>query len=113
MDYLAGRCKYGNEGQGILRGPSFRNLDFSLFKNFQVSERVRVQFRAEMFNIFNSPNYNLPNATLNASPAYQPALANGVIGSQPLQPVSATGPGAITSLIAPMRIIQFGLKLSF
>ncbi|MCX6619636.1 MAG: TonB-dependent receptor [Acidobacteria bacterium] len=113
LDYLSNRCKYGNAGQGILRGPSFHNLDFSLFKNFQVRERMRVQFRAEMFNIFNSPNFNLPNASLNASPAYQPALANGVIGTQPLQPVSATGPGTITSLIAPMRVVQFGLKLSF
>ena len=50
---------------GLLRttvpGPGFRRLDLSIFKDFQLSERFRLQFRTEMFNIFNHPNFNQPN----------------------------------------------------
>jgi len=112
--YLPDRCHYGNAGQGILDGPAFHNLDFSLFKNFAVTERAKLQFRAEFFNVTNTPNFGLPNSSLNATPAYQPARdSSGNIGPNPLQPRTLTGPGAITSLIAPMRVIQFGMKFSF
>ena len=50
---------------GLLRttvpGPGFHKLDLSLFKDFQLSERFKLQFRTEMFNIFNHPNFNQPN----------------------------------------------------
>jgi carboxypeptidase family protein len=50
---------------GLLRttvpGPGFRRLDLSIFKDFQLSERFKLQFRTEMFNIFNHPNFNQPN----------------------------------------------------
>ena len=114
LDYLANRCHYGNLGQGTLEGPAFHNLDFSFFKNFRINERAKVQFRSEFFNIFNTPNFGLPNSGLNATPAYQPVRdAGGNLGANPAQPKSLTGPGAITSLTAPMRVIQFGLKFSF
>ena len=41
-------------------GPGFHRLDFSLFKNFQLNERMRLEFRSEFFNIFNHPNFNAP-----------------------------------------------------
>jgi hypothetical protein len=41
-------------------GPGFRRLDFSTFKDFQISERFRLQFRAEFFNILNHANFNAP-----------------------------------------------------
>jgi hypothetical protein len=50
---------------GLLRttvpGPGFHRLDFSVFKDFQLNERFKLQFRTEMFNIFNHPNFNAPN----------------------------------------------------
>jgi Carboxypeptidase regulatory-like domain len=46
---------------GQIPGPGFHRLDFSLFKNFQLTERFRTQFRAEFFNIANHPNFNAPN----------------------------------------------------
>ena len=45
---------------GQIPGPGFHRLDFSLFKNFQVTERISTQFRAEFFNIVNHPNFNAP-----------------------------------------------------
>ncbi len=47
-------------GQATTVSPGFRRLDFSLFKDFNLSERFRLQFRTEMFNIFNHPNFNAP-----------------------------------------------------
>ncbi len=46
---------------GQIPSPGFHRLDFSLFKNFQLTERFRTQFRAEFFNIVNHPNFNAPN----------------------------------------------------
>jgi len=107
---LPNLCHYGNSGNGILRGPHFRNLDFSLFKNFPIRESVKVQFRAEFFNIFNSPNFNPPNSSLTTSTAFLPSMPGGAF---PTQAGRVQGPGAITSVAAPMRQIQFGLKFLF
>jgi hypothetical protein len=106
---LADLCHYGSAGNGILDGPAFKNLDFSLFKNFSIRESMRVQFRAELFNAFNSPNFNAPSRTLSASTQYLPSGPGGSFPSQ----IRAQGPGQITSLASPMRQVQFGLKFLF
>jgi hypothetical protein len=82
---------FGNSGRNIIRGPKFFNTDLGLLKDTAVTERLGVQFRAEFFNIFNNPNFRLPNN--NASSAQV---------------------GRITSVVDDnQRIIQLGLKLSF
>ena len=80
---------FGNAGRNILDGPGFQNVNASLVKNTALSERVNLQFRAEVFNLFNHPNFNLPDNFL-GSPTF----------------------GRITSARDP-RHIQFGLKLLF
>jgi hypothetical protein len=102
-------CHYGSSGNGILRGPGFNNLDFSLFKNIAIHESMKVQFRAEMFNILNRPNFNPPNSSLSASSQFLPSEPGGAFPSQ----IRAQGPGQITALASPMREIQFGLKFIF
>ncbi|HKZ79348.1 MAG TPA: TonB-dependent receptor [Pyrinomonadaceae bacterium] len=77
---------FGNAGVGIMRGPGYVNFDFTLAKNFQVTERVRMQFRTEFFNAFNHANFGPPNI----------ARESGGFG----QILSASN----------ARIIQFGLK---
>jgi hypothetical protein len=54
---------YGSAGRNIIDGPGFAGVNFSLLKNFPISERKRVQFRAELFNIINKANFDLPNTT--------------------------------------------------
>jgi hypothetical protein len=86
-------------------GPGYHKLDFSVFKGFQVTERISVQFRAEMFNITNHPNFNAPgfggNGVVSIGGATNPTNANfGEIGS--------TRDGAFSS-----RQIQFALKLYY
>jgi hypothetical protein len=82
---------FGDCGVGILRGPYQRNFDLGVQRNFPVTERSALQFRAEFFNLTNTPNFGLPVNDRNAGPAF------GVISS------SASNP----------RIIQFALKYNF
>ncbi len=96
----------GNEGRGQCYGPNWRGLDFSLFKDFAVTEHVRMSFRAEAYNITNTPNFSLPNFaisswTVKASPAGVPTTA-GAFGQ-----ITATNIG-----FTP-RVIQLALKLNF
>ncbi len=51
---------FGNAGRGVLYGPDFWNMDVSLLKTTQLTERSKLEFRAEVFNIFNRPNFDLP-----------------------------------------------------
>jgi hypothetical protein len=81
---------YGNAGRNILRGPHMFNTDMSLFKSFQLKERMRFTFRAEAFNIWNNPEFSNPNANIE----------------------SATF-GNITSTSTGSRVMQLGGKLSF
>ncbi|HEV2717600.1 MAG TPA: hypothetical protein VGU64_20195, partial [Terriglobales bacterium] len=57
---VPGTRHFGSEGRNSLRGPSFKEFNFSLFKNTTLSERVTMQLRAEFFNIFNHPNFSSP-----------------------------------------------------
>ncbi|NWF82624.1 MAG: TonB-dependent receptor [Bryobacteraceae bacterium] len=83
---------YGATPRNFLRGPGLVNFDWSLFKNFAVSESVKVQFRWENFNVLNHPNFNNPNSTF-------------IPGS--------TNFGNITSTRTDMRQMQMALKLLF
>ncbi|HVN17765.1 MAG TPA: TonB-dependent receptor [Dongiaceae bacterium] len=81
----------GNMGRNIFTGPRFANWDFSLSKVWKINERVRMQFRGEVFNILNHPNFQAPGAnetdlsvpTTVGTVIYTPDIgaANPVIGS--------------------------------
>jgi len=80
---------FGNAGRNTLEGPGYASVNASLVKNSRLSESVNLQFRAEAFNLFNHPNFNLPDNFL-GSPTF----------------------GQITSARDP-RHLQFGVKLLF
>jgi hypothetical protein len=61
--------QFGNEGRNVVRGPGIETVDVSAFKNFEISETSRVQFRAEWFNCLNHPNFGLPENDIE-SPAF-------------------------------------------
>jgi len=105
-------CHYGNSGMGILEGPGAKIVDFSLFKNFKMGERFNIQFRSEFYNLFNTPQFARPNTGLNTGAGFLPVRTAAGI-TYPSQANISRGPGAITSLVSPMRQIQFGLKLLF
>jgi len=59
-DCLPGTRHYGNLGRNSLVGPTYKQWDFALYKNTAISERVKLQLRAEFFNVLNHPNFSNP-----------------------------------------------------
>jgi hypothetical protein len=86
---LPAQYTFGNSGKNVLEGPGLTNLDFNLSKFFVFGERFRLQFRAEAFNLTNTPAFGLPNAVINSPTA-----------------------GKISTAGAP-REVQFALKFLF
>jgi len=60
----ANRAGVGNSGPRILDGPGLQNWDFSFIKNNPLTERIKLQFRAEFFNGFNQPHFGDPNTRI-------------------------------------------------
>jgi hypothetical protein len=89
LDAIAQAGQFGNEGRNAVRGPGIANVDLSLLKSVRVREKVRLQFRAEWFNIANHANFGLPDNEL-ASPNFGRVLEAG----------------------SP-SLVQFGLKLLY
>jgi hypothetical protein len=54
--------QFGNAGRDTIRGPHLSNYDFSVFRKFSVSERFKLEYRAEFYNFTNTPHFALPNA---------------------------------------------------
>ncbi len=54
--------RFGNSGRNSLRGPGLVNLDASLFRDFQLSDGLKMQIRAEVFNVTNTPAFSLPGS---------------------------------------------------
>jgi hypothetical protein len=59
-DCVPGTRHYGNLGRGSLVGPTYKQWDLALYKNTAISERVKIQLRAEIFNVLNHPNFSNP-----------------------------------------------------
>ena len=86
---------YGNVGRNTLQGPSLVQTDVSAAKKFLLSEHLSLQFRAEIFNLFNRTNFNTPNPVVYAGATGGPSPTAGII----------------TSTATSSRQSQFGLKL--
>ena len=93
---LPAQYTFGNLHRNDLHGPGLANVNFSLFKNFILYERLALQLRGEAFNLFNHPNPANPNVTL---PTF---------GSS-----AATSFGTITSVQGAARVLQLAGKLNF
>ncbi|MGI4755382.1 MAG: carboxypeptidase regulatory-like domain-containing protein [Janthinobacterium lividum] len=90
----------GNQHRNQLYGPGLQRVDLSLFKNFDLGERLKLEFRTEAFNVLNTAQFVNPNASLNL------ASAGGA-------PVSTFGTITSTANAYNPRIIQFAAKLKF
>jgi hypothetical protein len=81
--------QFGNVGRNTLSGPGTISVDLSVFKNFSITERTRIQFRSEFFNLPNHPNFRTMDTTYDSPSA------------------------GTLSAAAASRQIQFALKLLF
>jgi hypothetical protein len=81
---------FGTSGRSVIRAPGLVNLDLLIARNFQITERYRLEFRSEMYNASNSVHFGRPNVQTNAAQA-----------------------GRITATQVPNRQVQFGLRLVF
>ncbi|HSB18340.1 MAG TPA: TonB-dependent receptor [Bryobacteraceae bacterium] len=80
----------GNSGRGMFRGPGQWNLDFSMFKDIPLTERFKLHFRSEFFNLLNHANFGDPTTNLDSSSF-----------------------GQISSTAVNARLVQFALRLNF
>ncbi len=62
-----GLPEFGNLGKNFMSGPGAWNLDASIFRNFEIKERWKLQFRGEAFSVVNTPRWNDPNTDINSS----------------------------------------------
>ena len=97
---------FGDSARRVARGPGSVNADFSLFKDMVLSDRIRVQFRTEFFNLTNTPSFLLPSSNT-------PSMT--CIGRAPGSACDDANPefGKLSSSSATGRQIQFGMKLIF
>jgi hypothetical protein len=105
-------CQFGNLGRNALRGPNFTWSDFYLSKLFPLTERLKLRFDVQFFNVFNHPNFGLPSMVLAGIPG---------------KPTTQTGFGALTYTTSPPtgllgvglggdstpRMIAFQMRLEF
>ncbi len=127
--------EFGNLRRNALRGPNFWQSDLILSKRIPLGETVRLEFRTEVFNIFNRANFAPPSATLNVGlptlAAVNPTAANGLAapiftlgsGLQPGQGYTQSAAGSTFGLLRQTvertvglgtnRQIQFALRLNF
>jgi hypothetical protein len=87
---------FGSLGRNVLIGPGFQNVDFSVLKKTAITERLRTEFRAEFFDLFNHANFGQPGA---------------VVGSLNFGRITNTR--FPTSDSGSSRQLQFALKLIF
>ena len=88
-------------------GPGYERVNLSMFKDFKVREKMALQFRADIFNLFNTPSYANPNSNFNNGGAASGVNNNSSQGGQ------ITLPRSFQNYTPDARFIQLALKLTF
>lgn len=100
---------FGNLGRNQIYGPGFWNTDFSILKSTPLRKNLELQLRAEFFNIFNHPNFALPNGSLSfGTDASGNTLPMGVISQTPDVAQGNPGLGG-----GGPRVLQFSARVQF
>jgi hypothetical protein len=102
---------YGTMGRNIFRDTGFADMDFSVFKDFTFKERYGAEFRVEVFNVLNHPNYANPYGSSNTYFGGSDPSSPGSFGCGCSTPDVAAGNPVIGS--GSNRVMQLGLKLTF
>jgi hypothetical protein len=120
----------GSAGRNIIDGPNYKTVDFSVVKHFRIDEKRSLQFRAEIFNLLNRANFDLPSnsedgeqvfsfvtgTSTNPIPATTACIAGTrrpVVGPTLTCFTNTASASSIFSTVGDSREIQFGLKFIF
>src|SRR5262249_38138881 len=102
---------FGTMGRNIFRDSGFKNVDFSVFKEFKFKERYNAQFRVELFNVFNHPLIANPYGASNGSDLGQDPSSPNTFGGGGATPDVAAGNPIIGS--GSRRVMQLGVEFMF
>lgn len=99
---------YGTAGRSLIRGPRYQPVNVSLIRNFRIKklENWRGQFRIEVFNALNQPNFDVPDFTIET-----PIFNETIPKEERLRIAPSTA--ALTRILIPMRELQLGLRFTF
>ncbi len=101
-------ARFGSSGFNVVRAPGLANLDASVFREFRITERFRAQFRAEAFNVTNTPHFAAPGATVSNMQLNADGSIRNLNGYTVITSVQNTGREGIDE-----RLFRFGLRLTF
>jgi hypothetical protein len=105
-------CQFGNLGRNALRGPDFAWSDFYVTKWFPVTDRVKLRFDAQFFNVFNHPNFALPSLVLAGIPGKPSTQAGfGAVTYATSPPTGLLGVGLGGD--STPRMIAFQMRMEF
>jgi hypothetical protein len=98
---------FGTTGRNVFRSPFQTRFDFSIYKNFKLSERFNLKFETDAFNLFNHPSLDAPNTDFELNPCYNPVPCYSTT------PPPSKGFGVISNTIGSNRFLQMSLHLTF
>jgi hypothetical protein len=98
---------FGTTGRNVFRSPFQTTFNFSILKNFKLSERFNLKFQADAFNLFNHPSLDTPDTDFELNPCFNP------VPCYTLTPPASKGYGVIDNTIGSNRFMQLSLHLTF
>ena len=101
-------ARFGTSGYNSLRGPGVKNLDFSVYRTFRITERLSTQFRAEAFNLTNTPHFSNPSANVSNLQLTPEGAVRNLGGFTTITSTSGIGREGIDE-----RVFRFGLRFAF
>jgi hypothetical protein len=104
----ANTYRFGNMGRNALHGPGIQRVDLVLFKDFHITERFVLQFRAESFNFTNTPQFNNPNSNVSNMTLDSTGKITNVNNFMAITSTFASSSG-----LSSERKFRFALRLSF
>jgi hypothetical protein len=101
-------ARFGTSGYNSLRGPRTANMDFSLYRTFKITDRFSAQFRAEAFNLTNTPHFSNPSSNVSNLQLNPDGSVRNLGGFTTVTQTSGTGRDGVDE-----RVFRFGLRLAF
>jgi len=98
---------FGTTGRNTFRGPFQARFDFSVAKDFRLTERFHLRYDAQFFNIFNHPSFDVPNNNVTLNPCFNPSPCYTVPAP------TYQNLGVLQTTLGSPRFIQMALHLTF